>query len=353
MRLAALVACLLIMTSCAQDTSPRPSPPEQPGQVSVVGDRLLLDGREWWPTGMNAYQLATDWSLNVGCGAQVDLDAFFGSLPPNSLTRFDAFQSHAIHRDTGTVDFTGIDAVFDAAARHEQLVVPVLAPQDSDCDAGGYKERGWYVDGWRQVQDGHSLSYEEWVAKSVERWRDSPALAMWELLGEPEAATCPGGDCSLERRQCPPDAAIVLRKWTDEAGRIVRDRDREHPITLGTIGGDQCGTAGDGFVIVVGSPSVDVAQYHDYDDGRFLALRLAETEKPLLVGELGIEAGSCLALNERAEIVDERLTHYRELGAAGALMWASVPDPRHTDCSYDIGPGDPLHSVLARHITVG
>ncbi|OOL33041.1 beta-mannosidase, partial [Rhodococcus rhodochrous] len=94
---------------------------------------------------------------------------------------------------------------------------------------------------------------------------------------------------------------------------------------------------------------VDVLQYHDYDEAAWLPVRLGQVTKPILVAELGIEAGSCLPLTERAQRVDVALTGYREAGAAGALLWAFVPDPRTGECTYDIGPGDPVRDVLARH----
>ena len=53
-------------------------------RVTVAGRTLMLDGRPWWPSGFNAYELGTDWSVNRGCGAQVDLDSYFSALPPNS-----------------------------------------------------------------------------------------------------------------------------------------------------------------------------------------------------------------------------------------------------------------------------
>lgn len=118
--------------------------------------------------------------------------------------------------------------------------------------------------------------------------------------------------------------------------------DRVHPITAGLLGGDQRGTAGAGYALVADSPYVDFVRYHDYDDSRFLPLRLSQTPKPLVVTELGINAGSCLPLHVRAERIGARIDSYAELGAAGALLWAFVPDPRPNLCTYDIGPADPV-----------
>ena len=58
--------------------------PDVGARVTASADGLALDGEPWWPTGFNAYQLATNWSVNAGCGAMVNLDSYFGALPPHS-----------------------------------------------------------------------------------------------------------------------------------------------------------------------------------------------------------------------------------------------------------------------------
>ena len=60
-------------------------------------------------TGFNAYELATDWGTNAGCGGMAttaQIDTFFGSLRPDSLVRFWAFQgSMATNVNTGQLDW--------------------------------------------------------------------------------------------------------------------------------------------------------------------------------------------------------------------------------------------------------
>lgn len=320
-------------------------------RVSIAEDGFLLDGESWWPTGFDAYQLATDWSVNAGCGAQTDLYAFFGSLPPRSLTRLNVFRAFAVDKHTGGLDFSPIDKVFAAAERHGQLLIPVMTAQDGACEDVQYKQRSWYENGWREPDPETGASFADWLETAVDRWSQSPAIAAWELIGEPEVGVCAEDSCALEERTCPEDSAEILRKWTDEAGAIVRRHDPDRLTTIGLLGGDQCGTAGEGFAEVAGSPEIDFVQYHDYDDTRFLSTRLAETTKPILVAELGIKAGSCLDLDVRARQVGEKIDEYYKLGAAGALIWNYVPDPRPEQCTYDVGPGDPLFEL--RQMTPG
>lgn len=335
-----LVFTMVLSCAAPPDSRSQVLPP----RVTVTDGALLLDGQEWWPTGLNAYQLATDWRINAGCGAMVDLDEFFGSLPDGAVTRFNAFQQLAVNKATGELDFAAVDAVLAAAQRHDQVVIPVLVGQDGSCEDGRYKDRDWYLAGW-QSPTAMPLSYRDWVTTAVERWSGSPAIAAWEPIGEPEVAVCETPDCAWQHRTCPLDSAAVLRSWTDEVGQLIRERDPGRLITAGLLGGDQCGLVADGYRLIAASPYVDILQYHDYDDAGFLPLRLAQTDKPLVVTELGIAAGSCLSLEDRATRVSERIEGYRSAGAAGAMLWSFVPDPRPTECTFDIGPDDPVRKI--------
>lgn len=310
-------------------------------RAEVTNGMLHLDESEWWPTGLNAYQLATDWGVNAGCGAEVDLDAYFSALPDRSLTRFNAFQNLAVNKYSGELDYTAIDRVVAAAERHDQMILPVLAGQDGACDDDVFKERDWYLDGWTRRGE-LPLSHRDWVAAAVGRWSGSPVIAAWEPVGEPEPSVCTGADCSLAARTCPEDSARVLREWTDEVGWVIREQDPGRLITAGLIGGDQCGVVGEGYAFLANSPFVDVIQYHDYDDSEALPRRLDEVDIPALVAEVGLRAGNCVPLDVRADRLAASLEGYRTAGAAGAMLWAFVPDPRPDECTFDIGFDDPI-----------
>lgn len=381
MATARLVAALLLgtaLTGCAErgpDSVPRTPSTETvmsaPSAEAVVGrsdTTLLLRGRPWWPAGFNAPQLATKWAINIGCGAQVDLDDYFGKLPPNALTRVGIFQALAVDKSTGRLDFSAADAVFAAAQRHGQLILPVLVPQNGDCDDQVFKQRQWYVRGWTEttpVPGRTVLSTRDWIIAAVNRWRSSPVLAGWEVVGEPEPSLCGAGNCSERARSCPRDAAAVLRRFMDESGALIRSLDPHRLIFAGFIGGGQCGTAGTDFADVGMSPQIDVLEYHDYSDDDValpgdqrdgLATRLRQARalgKPLLVAEIGMHAGSCRSLAERRDSIGASLSGQRAAGSAGALIWAFVPDPRPEECTFDVGPDDPLWSLVAERITLG
>lgn len=360
-------AALAILAATFGTTGTATADPDPGARVTTDGTALRLDGQPWWPTGFNAYQLGTNWAVNWGCGAMVDLDAYFGALPAHSLTRFNAFQALAVDRFTGELDFGPLDAVFAAAEAHGQLVIPVLAAQDGACEDEVFKDRQWYLDGWT-VPVAHEravLSFRDWVTTAVTRWKDSPALAAWELVGEPETSVCTDAACSWWLRQCPSDAAAVLRGFFDVAGAQVRALDPRTLITAGFTGGGQCGTQGDEYATVGSSPWVDVVQYHDYgadavplpgDQWNGLARRITQAQqigKPLLVAEIGELAGWCGATADRAEHIATKIAGQKAAGTAGALIWAFVPDPRPDSCTYDVGPDDELWGVIEQFGTTG
>ena len=323
----------------------------QGSRVGVNGSAITLDGAPWWPSGFDAYELGTNRDVNKGCGAQVDLDRYFGSLPPRSLTRFNAFASQAYNIHTNATDFRPLDAVFAAAERHNQFVVAVLSAGDGACEDGVFKDSNWYAT--------ESPSYASWLDTAVARWGHSPALAGWELVGEPEPSMCGDAQCSWQQRSCPPGAAATLRSFFDTAGSRLRALDPDTPIWAGTAGGSQCGTRGDDFSLVSSSPSIDVLDLHDYgppgvalpgDQANGVQRRLAQAAalgKPLVVGEMGQTAGSCEPLAVRAGDLAAKVTAERHAGSAGVLFWDYVPDPRLNDCTMDIGPNDPLFDVVA------
>ncbi|MDT0271136.1 hypothetical protein RM844_33185, partial [Streptomyces sp. DSM 44915] len=85
----------------------------------------------------------------------------------------------------------------------------------------------------------------------------------------------------------------------------------------------------------------------DVYDG--LQRRVAQTRsvgKPLFVAEIGMEAGSCDSLEQRRKFLGDAIAQMRTMGTAGAMFWAFVPDPRTHECTLDIGPTDPLFSMI-------
>src|SRR4051812_15135025 len=74
----------------ARTVATRPAP-----AIGVAHGHLTLVGKPYRFVGLNAYELATYWGRNAGCGAMLgdrQLEHFFASTPPRSLVRIWAWQ---------------------------------------------------------------------------------------------------------------------------------------------------------------------------------------------------------------------------------------------------------------------
>ncbi len=275
---------------------------EGANQVEACGTQLWFNNQPVQLHGFNAYSLATDWGVNQGCGGDFrtiasgqtfasGLNTFFSSLPAESVVRFDAFQTTLGESyRTGTINWGPLDTVFSEAAANNILLIPVLGNEWGSCDDGETKDLAWFNntsgDGYGYpasssllsasgIAETPALTYENWVAAVVARYASSPALAMWEPLGEPEADTCVGGPVSTFS-QCNSGhgatctstqqaaAASALSSFFSTIGGVIHSLDPSGLVEEGLLGGGQCGTAGANYAAVGNTPGLDVLSFHDY-----------------------------------------------------------------------------------------
>ncbi len=306
------------------------------------------------------------------------LDAFFSSLPANSLVRIWANQATlATNINTGALDFQPLERVFSAAAAHGQRLIVAIGGQGSGCDGYTWEDPSWYLGGYRTVinvphpGDGRllaPLSYLDYLQQLVAHFKSSPALGMWEPMSEAEASTCPAADQPYDcsgHQTCPDEhaAAVALRSFFDTVGGLIHRIDSAHLVESGLLGGGQCGTQGADYAYVSASPGIDVLSYHDYyapdvmlggDQWNGIAVRLAQAlqlDKPIIVGELGIEASAsgagCVTPASRAARFAAKVHAALAGGASAVLAWNYVPAPVIRGCTFDVAPGDPLLAELS------
>ncbi len=370
------------------------------GTIATNGTQLTLNGSNVKLTGFNAYELATDWGVNAGCGGDLGpsgVNAFFQSLPADSLVRFDAFQSSlGINVTTGQIDWTGFDQVFALAAQDHIFLVPILAGEWGGCD-GQFKDLSWFQSGYTQVGSAAVaatdnipapvMSYQAWVQAFVSRYTSSPALGMWEPIGEAEADVCAGAPVA-QVTQCGAGAGTTcveaqaqsaLSSFFTTIGGEIHSLDPSHLVEAGLLGGGQCGTQGNDYQTLGASPGIDVLSFHDYYnitgnpslesvagggqfDGVLVRLKQASNlNKPIIDGEDGVEAGgSCDSDATRAQVVAATAQNQfsppaswgAATGVAAFMQWDFVPAPVNTpsdypNCSYDILSGDPIIAALS------
>jgi hypothetical protein len=340
--------------------------------ITAQGQSLEIGGVPTKFTGLNAYQLATDWGTNTGCGGTTttaQMDAFFSSLHPGSLVRFWAFQGTlATNVSTGHLDWRPLDHVFYEAAKYHVYLIPTISDQAGTCDGDHWQDPGWYAGGFKDVynsarsSDGRGLtplSYWDYMNALVSRYADSPALGMWEPMSEAEASTC---SASFEpnncggHQTCPNEgaAAMALDYFFTSVGAQIHFLDPAHLVEGGFLGGGQCGTAGSDYETVGTSTGIDVLSVHDYygsaplggDQWNGIAVRFAQAralDKPIITGEAGILAGNgqsgCVSLQQRALDITAKMAVQFLSGDSAFLVWDWLLDPLGP-CSYNTGPSD-------------
>jgi hypothetical protein len=346
--------------------------------ITASGQNLQIGGFDTVFTGVNAYELATDWGTNAGCGGMysgAQISALFNGLRPNSIVRFDVYQGTlGTNYLTHQLDWAPIDRIFYLAAQSHVYLLPVITEQSGGCDGGHWQDLSWYQGGYQDVFDNATnsdgtgddqLSYWNYMQDVVNRYKDSPALAMWEPIGEPEASTCPAADepSNCEGHQtCPNEAvaAAALTSFFTAVGTEIHLLDPDHLVEAGLLGGGQCGTAWTDYQLVGASPGIDVLAVHDYygsnpmggDQWNGMALRFSQAQalnKPIITGESGIVAGvsqsGCESLSQRSIDMQNKMMAQFAAGASMFLVWNWSLDALGP-CSYNTGPGDPLMDTL-------
>lgn len=339
--LAALLVIAAIITATVSNTAkegpPQPTdaaparPPAPSQYVGRVGSQLLVDGKPFRFTGFNSYVM-------LGCGDDDEKitpplrDAFFAGLRPGSVVRVFMLPG------TSTAD---TDSVVASAAKYHQRLVVALTDQYGDC-GDVKKDDAFYAGGYRGA-------FLDWVRTIVPRYRNSSAIAMWELANEPKS-----------------DDVEALRAFFDDAGGLVHQLDPNHLLSAGTALPDGLGGA-DGFLRLMASPAIDVVSMHEYDAVADVSPHLDEVldvakkvDKPILVGEWGLFAGGdaaqradtdkCFSVDGRAAVARAKIAAYLAVPqVAGLLYWSYTAKgiaPSDTDCSYSTTEGDPLVSAI-------
>jgi hypothetical protein len=328
-------------------------------------------------TGVDAYELSTDWAINVGCGSDMsdqEIDQLFSALGPNAVVRVWFFQELATNKYTGTRDWTGLDRVVDLADQYGVHIIATLANQDGTCDDGGWLDPSWYAGGYEATPPASSgrVSYQTYVAQVVQRYANNPAILAWEPVNEPRPEVCTDASDCWDSPACPdPDAARDdLKQFFDQIGAEIRSIDPSHLISDGAppIGG--CGTSTwSDFEYVDSSPGIDLMSFHDYGGGapmsaadasEFTAVAAAD-DKPLFAGENGgLDAsaipnpsGSCPTEAVRAQTYQNQiLGDFSQVPEFdGWLFWNAGPPsdagPDPSVCNYETWVGDPLLQVLS------
>jgi mannan endo-1,4-beta-mannosidase len=323
-------------TATPNTTKPPAGSTVPSGFVYRDGKTLMLAGRPYKFAGFNAYGMSgcetgSAWSRSM-------LDDYFSNLPAASMTRTWAFSAYGS---------AALDQIVASAAAHNQKLILSLADGNSNCrdydgspgGEGTGKNTSWYVSGYK-------IKYLNWVRTVVSRYKDSPAVGMWEIINEPGHT---GGKVD----------DTTMRAFFDAAAATIKGIDQRHLVESGALGEYVSGTTD--YAYVHGGPNVDVGSLHEYEYDHSNAIvsehfsptltAMNSIDKPLIVGETGILAGpDCqTSPDTRAEAVKKKLDAYLRGGAVGVAVW-NRSSRSYPGCDYGFGPDDPLNATIKSYV---
>jgi len=218
------------------------------------------------------------------------------------------FDLHGVPAGLDDTVFADIDALVEAARRHQIRLMPVLLD--------------FHLSGPRRIVDGVQLggrtnvitrpearqALVDFVLRPiVERYGDENAIAAWDVMNEPEWCLAGG---PLGRRR--PVAFDTLQSFLGEAVACVRASARQ-PVTIGCAGTNR--------LDLVRPLGLDFYQVHWYERFGWAAL-----EQPTSELDLG---GAPVILGEfpgRTRFVRRVLDTARRAGYGAALVWSVLAD---------------------------
>ena len=346
----------LLLAAVALLTLPAPAPAATgptAGFVRASGTQLVLDGHPYRFTGYNVFSAT---GRGYRCGPWVDLNAAFDAWGPGvEVFRTWFFQNLAT--TDGVRDWSEFDRILATARARGYRVIAVLANQWTSCDEGyGYKTDQWYRGGYLQKDPQGTVSYRDWVREIVDRYKDDPAILMWQLVNEPEANDRDWNFNSYF--SCPGDAPDVLRNWAAQITSDIKAIDSNHLVSIGTMGGGPCGTSWVNYQYVNNLPTVDLCDVHDFgnpwspmpgDPWNGLQAEIDFCKaigKPIFVGETGIDVASVGGPDARARAFEAKFSAQFSAGVVGELVWNWSGWSGGGD---EVAPGDPALAVVSAY----
>jgi mannan endo-1,4-beta-mannosidase len=262
-----------------------------------------------------------------------------------TVLRVWAFQSFTL----GGTDFSMLDRTIATAKKYGLRLIFTLENQWKDCteadpaDADGKKSAGWYDTGYKSPLGSYPMSYRDYVIAIVNRYKDEPQIAMWQLMNEAESS----------------DATALYDFVVDMAG-VVKFADSQHLLSLGTIGTGQPGTSNNNYKKLHMVAGIDVVEAHDYGhptlpipNTNFDSIQKALNDaaslgKPFFIGESGIAVPPDSEA-DRAQWFDDKIAAHWLAGTDGFLVWSWYDLTTTNWQGWDFDVADPLSAVLLKH----
>lgn len=338
-KLVVALLALLSQSRIALADTPKPM-----AIIGRSGQKFTVNGTPFPLVGFNRYELAGN-AQTQACRHWGDQKQWLSYATDiirktkalgGNVVRIWAFQAYA--GPTGK-DFSYLDKVLALARANGVRLVCVLENQWGDCTQGGIKDDAWFSKGYSKPY-GYPLSFPDYVDAIVTRYKNDPAVAMWQVMNEAKNYQNPK----------------LMRAFLIDMARFIKSRDPRHLVSSG--GALQCWQGAQGaadFESYADDSSIDVLDFHQYEDDTIAwtdcqqsALQAAKAlNKPLMIGEIGIKSSSFNA-KKRADLFAAKAQEAAKRGVAGLLIWSiNLPGLPNFD-GYDLFPGEPSTATLKK-----
>lgn len=373
--LAALGFAIFVLTLPPNATPVAAAPAPAMGLVAASGTGLTVNTKPWKFVGYNM-PCAQPFLL-----APAQLSYVLADVANNSGAN--ALRVWFFQKNGGPGNWAPFDRLVAAAQADGIRLIPTLVNEWPTCEANPpitiQKTLAWYQGGYTNAGDGYPSSFRNFAVAVAQHFANNPTIAFWQLVNEATAPTIlPNGQTTCDETA----AAHAIRSFADDMTGAIHAVDPNHLVSLGTLTGGQCGTAGADYQYVHAG-AVDLCEYHDYDysyqpiatdkSSGGLAATLHQCQalgKPFFVGESGVvpnvqpppapEPRNCgpwptcsptpvtyATLTERATIFKEKITDAFGAGISGYLIWFKGANYSAANDSYAIGDGDPTEAMMA------
>jgi hypothetical protein len=326
--------------------------------ITTSGTNLMWNGRVFQFVGFDAYGMEGCYSGDPWTTAQ--LDAYFASLPTDSMTRIWAEQSF------GTSALSNIVA---QATKYNQHLVLSLSDEDGTCDPNTDNGNGSTGDSLQFYQSDWQTILVPWINTVVPMFANDPAVAMWEIGNEP------GLEASV------PEA--TMQSYLTGVAEAIKAKAPNQLVESG-VGytyntNSENGTEAT-YQEVQSSPDINVLDIHDYiedNDGNGTILSPDYTtaqeaakalNKPFIVGEAGVEVStdgtSCQMTSQQQRLTylltDKTTDYFEGIGPngtgspamSGIMYWDAEPFQASWvgSCTWEIYPTDILVPAVQSYV---
>ena len=344
-------------TPPATTTTPPPTttPPASTGFITASGMKLMLGGAQYRSISFDFSPLGDCWDTNW---TTAQMDTFFAAIPEGSMARFFAPPDSD---DSATF----VESIVAQANKyHDHLIVALAdADVDNNCDTENASNNGKTAAYYTDAPESGSAWYN-WVQSVVKPLANNSGVAIWEISNEPAHAGVNLYDGQLSQatfNTYVKNSAAVIKAAEVAGAGSAKQLISIAPADMGDIGNASGAESVFSYLNVVddhdysfdstqGSPAVNP----DFAIEEQVAKSL---NKPFMVDEAGVEAGSCSSstlynawddgshgttlANRVTLLVNDKATDYFNNGNSAIDYWLYTG--QGGGCSYEnITTSDPI-----------